>query len=137
MAKSEHKSECGSPAEGLATLDTAAIEGLIAVESQGVANFLEKQVKKFLNKLPENLQQFYGEINRSEFTAARETIHKLAGYAGMVGAQALRLQGLQIETAIDQGNGTLASQLAETLPVIWQATVRDFETLLQRRASPG
>jgi|GEM_PF-3581144 len=122
----------GTLTDGLLTLNAAAIEGLLAVETQGVPDFLKKQVTKFLAKVPENLRVFYDEMNRGDLASARESIHKLAGYAGMVGAHSLRLHGLQIETAIDQGDTLTAGNLAQTLPDQWNATTRDFETLLKR-----
>jgi len=122
--------------EGLTSLDRGAIEGLRSVEKQGVVGFLKKQVTKFLAKAPESLTLFQDELAKGDFSAARETIHKLAGYAGMIGARSLRLRGLEIESKLDAGDNSSASALAAELMDIWKVTISDFEELLRRLESP-
>ena len=114
------------------SLDRDAIEGLLTVETQGVGGFLKKQVEKFLIRAPQSLEQFYREMNAGDFSAARETIHKLAGYAGMLGAKSIRVRSLEIETALEAGNSGLANDLKAALPVIWAATLLDYNALIQR-----
>ena len=116
----------------LSNLDRNAIEGLLAVESRGVTGFLKKQVLKFLARAPENINRFQTEINELNFAHAKESAHKLAGYAGMIGAASVRLLSLAIESEINAGNNTKAAELSRAMTDTWQNTVMDFEKFLKR-----
>jgi len=66
--------------------------------------------------------------------ALRRMVHRLAGSAGLIGAQALSRQLGRIETALKLGNTAKASAEIDSLPATWSRTVAELTVTPQ---APG
>ena len=117
--------------QDLTSLDHHTINSLYILETQGLKDFLSKQIKKFLERGPEAYQECEATFARNDWPAARETIHKLIGWAGMIGATHLRLAGQALEATIDRKEIPSSEQLSQ-FNRAWLQTNGDFQKLVAR-----
>lgn len=100
-------------------LDSAIINDLLDLESQGAKGVIKRQVERFKNDYKNYLDQIEAAIKEHNFENLRHHTHKLNGFAGVIGAAKIREKSLLLEKkAIEKDDSDLLSLFSELREVI-------------------